>query len=736
MGSPKPSRRPSWKLCLLTLVGLHLLGGWFLSSSSFGQLTDTPMTLDANSTKSVYLGALETNLAAKWNKKYAETEQLTGTNLKMVKWARDQFEKFGFNATIDEYMALTSYPIKTSVSLQKEGTTVYEPSLAEDEVEKDPASKHHVAAFLGYSANGNVTADYVYCHYGSVEDFALLKKAGVDLTGKIAILRYGGIFRGLKVRHAQLAGAIGALIYSDPKDDGEMIVQNGYKAFPDGPARNPSAIQRGSSQFLSLLPGDPLSPGYARKPGDNSTTQDPSQYIPSIPVVPVSSKEITPILKKLSGHGTKFAKWDGLIDGFDYSTGPNPKYTVNVFNHQKFVDAVQHNIMAVLEGHNPHEVVLLGNHHDSWIPAAGDPHSGSTAVMEVARALGELVKLGWKPQRTIVIGSWDGEEYGLLGSTEFGEYFAKDLKKKVVAYLNTDVAVNGPMLQLPTTPLLYSVLRKAASQVDYKTNQTVLEHFETGDNKGEFSALGSGSDFTVFLEHLGIPSVDFSFGATSTSAVYPYHSTYDSYYWMKTFGDPGFHLHNVIAKFIGLTILELTESPVIALRTSEYPTKLAEYFNTISAGIPPEWLNSTLLGEGAAVPGCAHASADLTLGDLVDSINTKLTTLTEKSAEFDLSLAGLAEENKHWDDLNYWQKLKLLIRTKRANFRLIYYERHFLNDEGLKGRSWFKHIVYASGRYTGYAGQQLPALTEALEDLKKSEFISAALYFEKVLISL
>ncbi|ODV82781.1 hypothetical protein CANARDRAFT_204542 [[Candida] arabinofermentans NRRL YB-2248] len=713
-----------------------------------------------------YLKVLETNLASNWSEIYAATPQLAGTNMEMVNWAKDTFESFGFDSVeIDEYDVYMSYPLDQSLKLfSKNGSLVYEASLKEKEFEEDPNSSIFVPAFLGYAESGDVTAEYVYCHFGTKEDYETLEKLGVELQGKIAVVRYGKIFRGLKVKFAQEHGMKAVLLYSDPFEDGDMIEENGFKPYPEGPARQPSSIQRGSVQFLSYGPGDPTTPGYAIKPGESKSRSSPYYTVPRIPALPISYEEVTPILQKLSGHGLKIDSWsDGLIKGFDYSVGPNPKYKLNLMNDQEFNISTMHNIMAKIEGENPNDVILIGNHHDSWIPSAGDPHSGSATMMEIARGLTTLTKLGWKPKRSIWIGSWDGEEYGLLGSTEFGEYFAKELQKNLVAYINLDVASIGGVLSMGASPLLHDLLRETADLLPYPTKdgsyQSLYEHFKETSND-TIHYLGSGSDYTVFLDHLGIPSVDLGFGPSAKDTpVYHYHSIYDSYNWMSQYGDVGFVFHNLMAKYVGLLTISLSETDILGLRTAQYGLKLIELFNKVP--IPKHWLkneapsmsspfssktklsqfiaditSNTYSDVGSSSCGKFHLNGDSktpTCSDRLSQLQNNLDELLQKAVKFDLYVNSLQSQYDHYDDLSPWQKLKLKFSSYSANNKLKYFERNFLNPDGLSDhREWFRHIVFTSGRYTGYGGQQLPGLWENVEDDNYEGFLIALEFLDKV----
>lgn len=730
------------------------------------------------------LALLETNHAAEWSKKYTSEAHLPGTNYGLVEWTRDKFEEYGWKATIDTYDVYVSYPESHSLNLlDEDGNLVYSAPLKEDEIEEDSTTigNHTVPTFLSYAANGNVTAPYVYVNYGTREDFQKLKDLEVDISGKIAIIRYGNIFRGLKVKFAQENGAIGVLLYSDPGDDMGLTPANGFKQYPQGPARQESSVQRGNVRFsggVGAAPGDPTTPGYPSK-GDVER-QDPHQSIGRIPVLPISYREVTPILKKLNKHGKKGPKeWTGELKGFDYHVGPNPKAQLNLYSNQTFNITPLWNIYGEIDGTIKDEVIIIGNHRDSWIKGgAGDPNSGSSALIEVARALGNLKKSGYQFKRSILLASFDGEEYGLLGSTEFGEFRSCDLKKNVVAYINVDGAVEGKHFRLGASPLLNRVLRKVASWLPYPNGdgKTLYDHFvdETGDH---IKNLGSGSDYTVFLEHLGIPSADIGFKAGKGDGIYHYHSNFDSYHWMNKFGDKGFVFHNLAAKYLALLALELSDHKVIDLSVGEYSRELLSYFSDLQKSIPDEFLNKPIgrhppIGPhkvmgGAARPDDSNDSAliplkrvnepkgpphhgphhgphgphhgphgphhhrnchehkPLTIGDLVNQTCQQLHELTVKAIAFDAECDILQKQYLDRKKLNFIKRIWLMVRILKRNHILKYFERIFLHQPGLHGRPWFKHIVFAPGRYTGYAGQTWPGIKEAVEDGDISRLISS-----------
>lgn len=733
----KARSSPPRRVSLLQLVVAFVVVGWLF----WPKVQDD--RIPKKQVKESYLLALLDNKADEWSKKYTAEAHLPGTNYQLVEWTESKMQEYGFETTIDQYDIYVSYPNEHSLKVLANSTEIYEASLKEDELKEDETSSGPdlVPTFLSYAANGNVTAEYIYCNFGSVQDFAELKEANVSVEGKIAVMRYGGIFRGLKVKHAQEAGAVGALLYSDPKEDGNITTANGYKAYPKGPARNPSSVQRGSVQFLSTLPGDPTTPGYASKPGVPRT--DPHGSTPKIPVLLISYKEVEPILHHLNGFGEEFGEhWQGALSGYNYSIGPRPGVELNLYSDQIFNITPLWNVYGQIEGVNKEEVIIVGNHRDAWVKGgAGDPNSGSAVLIEIMRALHELSKSGWKPQKTIMFASWDGEEYALLGSTEFGEFLSHKLQKTVVAYLNLDVATTGSILSMGASPLLNSVLRSAAEQLKYpNSTMNLWEHFK--QHNDEIAYLGSGSDYTVFLEHLGIPASDMSFRPAKDGPIYHYHSNYDSYHWMSTYGDPGFVFHNLMAKYLGLVLLELSETETLFFKTQDYAVALSGYFEKAAERIPESWLHRKVhvdtldrnydfnqelsnlksskhmlgyaLGETSRTCGRKHKP--IAVAELIDEVKKELESFSVLSTSFDDYVLKLLYYWEHKEDLWWWDRIKLHYKIIAVNKRLKYLERNFLHCEGLKDRSWFKHIIFASGRYTGYKGQTLPGLQEAIED--------------------
>jgi len=681
--------------------------------------------------------------AQEWSKYYTAGPHLAGKNYSQVLWTQERWEEFGIKADIAAYDVYINYPLGHRLALYEKKKNKgevdswrvkFEASLEEDVLEEDPTTglDNRIPTFHGYSASGNVTAPYVYVNYGTYQDFEDLIRANISLSGKIAIAKYGGIFRGLKVKRAQDLGMIGCVIFTDPGDDGLVTDEDGVDLYPDGPGRNPSSVQRGSTQFLSVAPGDPTTPGYPSKPGVPREPVDGA--IPSIPSIPISYVDAIPILKALNGHGPSAKDFNqywqknlGLgYKGVKYNVGPSPDDLVlNLVNEQEYVTTPLWNVIGVINGTLPDEVIVIGNHRDAWIAGgAGDPNSGSAALNEVIRSFGVALAKGWKPLRTIVFASWDGEEYGLIGSTEWVEEFLPWLTHANVAYVNVDVATTGQIFGASASPLLNKVLYEVTSLVQ-SPNQTVKGQTVADVWDGKIRTMGSGSDFTAFQDFAGIPSIDFGFSADvndkKAGAVYHYHSNYDSYYWMNTYGDPGFHYHIAIAKIFGLFTARLAESPVIPLNATDYAIALDGYISNVESKV-----DSAIMGvqsEEEEMEARARPVPAAPKGDLLDlklsfkklhKAALKLKEVAQAHDSWGAKLAEEAGENIPW--WKWYSKIKLYYQIRRVNDKYKYLERQFLYDEGLDGRPWFKHVVYAPGLWTGYAGAVFPGLVEAIDD--------------------
>jgi N-acetylated-alpha-linked acidic dipeptidase len=415
--------------------------------------------------------------------------------------------------------------------------------------------------------------------------------------------------------------------------------------------------------------------------------------------------------------------------GVKYNVGPSPDdFVLNLVNEQEYVTTPMWDVIGIINGTLADEVIVVGNHRDAWIAGgAGDPNSGSAALNEVVRSFGEALKLGWKPLRTIVFASWDGEEYGLVGSTEWVEEYMPWLSKASVAYVNMDVACSGPVFKVSASPPLNNIIYEVTGMV-LSPNQTVPGQTVRDVWDGQITTMGSGSDFTAFQDHAGIPSIDMGFAGDNQSPVYHYHSNYDSFHWMATYGDPGFHYHATAAKILALFTAKLAETPVIPLNITDYSSALKDYIAQVASKLQKSD-TFDLEKEAAAARFRPSASTKIS-GDLSSltrifkRLDRAVDNLHRQAIKFDAHATELAEQAG--EDIPWWKwlsRLKLYWEIRKTNTKIKYFERQFLYEEGLDGRSWFKHVVFAPGLWTGYAGAVFPGLVEAIdeEDYRNAE---------------
>lgn len=417
-------------------------------------------------------------------------------------------------------------------------------------------------------------------------------------------------------------------------------------------------------------------------------------------------------MQALKGHGPQaktigeYWKGGGLgYKGVDYYVGPTPDDLVlNLYNQQNYTITPIWNVIGVINGTIEDEIVVLGNHRDAWIAGgAGDPNSGSAALNEVIRGFGAALSKGWKPLRTIVFASWDGEEYGLLGSTEWVEEYLPWLNKSSVAYINVDVGTTGPHFKASASPLLERALIETTKLV-ISPNQTISGQtvYDVWDKK--ISTMGSGSDFTAFQDYAGIPSLDMGFTGGKQDAIYHYHSNYDSFDWMEKFGDPGFHYHVTIARVFALLAAKIVETPIIPLNVTDYADGLKKYLDSVKDKLDKRKTLQDNLAAGNHTP--------------LNNLERAISRLRNTSIIFDAKAEALAKEIAEnplpwW---KWWSRIKLRQQVQAINTKYKQFERQFLYSKGLDGRTWFKHVVFAPGRWTGYSGATFPGLVEAIED--------------------
>jgi N-acetylated-alpha-linked acidic dipeptidase len=626
----------------------------------------------------LYLASLSADSVRAFAQNYTATAHLAGTeeDYQSALYTQDQLRAFGADEVELTAINVTlTYPGQRQVEIVEGERFVA--SLKEDPVPEDPSSNRSdiVPTFVGYSPSGNVTAETVYANFGRVEDFAELERANVSVKGRVVVVRYGMIFRGTKVLLAQQRGAVGVLIYSDPQQDGFVM----GPVYPEGPWRPASGVQRGSVQFLSICPGDPSAARRDRclneKTPANSTT-------PSIPVMPLSWADALPILMSMGGPAVppNNTDWVGGFNSSVYHLGPGRKLMLAT---EIFVKVTPiWNVCARFNGSElPDEYVVLGNHRDAWVFGAADPSSGSAALLEMAKGFHALRQAGWKNRRTIIMCSWDAEEYGLVGSTWYGETFADELSKKAVAYLNVDVAVAGQDFQAGATPSLRSLVRDVAGVVsDPASNTSIASRWD-----GYISTLGSGSDYTVFLDRLGIPSTDMSFRGSYGV----YHSIYDSFHWMTSFGDPTYQFHKASAQMWGLMAMRLADPAVLPFNYTDYGVALSGY---------AQQMKDMLTAQGA--------TGKLDLRPLLDAIadfKDDAKDLADEHSSLMKKYSGNATTN---DELAAYNKR---IRTA---------ERSWLDPKGLadQGRPYFRHVIQAPALYNGYGSDPFPGLAQAIRD--------------------
>ncbi|HEU4794429.1 MAG TPA: M28 family metallopeptidase [Pyrinomonadaceae bacterium] len=619
-------------------------------------------------------------------------------------YVRDHLRSYGIPAELKEYDVWLNYP-KTPPLIELITTRRQKLNIHEAVISKDPSSSHPkiTPLFNGYSASGDVTAPVVYANYGLPNDYEALKKAGVDVKGKIVIVRYGNSFRGVKAKVAQDHGAIGCIIYSDPADDGYMQGD----VYPKGPWRPVASGQRGSVQYLFDYPGDPLTPGRPAIAGVPRLKPEEASSLTRIPVQPIAYDVARTIMAPLKGPVRPRGFQGGLP--FAYHVGGTDDVKVRLKVDMDYKLRPIWNVIARIDGSSePNRWIVLGNHRDAWVFGAVDPNSGTSAMLEVGRGLGELLKQGWKPRRTIVFCSWDAEEYGLVGSVEWAEDLAGELREKAVAYLNLDAAVSGVHFGASSVPSLWKLMRSVTREVkDPKSSKTVYQQWQDQAREtrpedqratmGEarIGPLGSGSDYTPFLQHLGIASTDMGFGGDYGV----YHSAYDSFYWMDQFGDPGFFYHVAAAQLWGLLALRLADADGLSFDYTDYAAEIREFFR-----------------ETVQIAGRRN------LGSAFDekAMNAALEDFAKEAERVEKDRQAAIKAGDRG-------------RLAKINDALMLAERQFIDPRGLRGRGWYKHQIYAPGFYTGYAAQPLTDFRQALDDRNAAQAKEA---LEKIVESL
>ncbi|MFV1988100.1 MAG: transferrin receptor-like dimerization domain-containing protein [Gemmatimonadota bacterium] len=657
-------------------------------------------------------------------------------NLENARFTAELFESWGYEVEIARYEVL--FPTPTVRHVEMVSPEPYVARLAEPELPEDGTSsvEGRLPTYNAYSADGDVTAELVYVNQGIPPDYEELERRGIDVAGKIVIARYGGSWRGIKPKVAAEHGALATILYSDPRDDGYFQGD----VYPEGPYRMEHGVQRGSVSDMPLFPGDPLTPGVGATEDAERLSLEEAPTLMKIPVLPISYADALPLLEALEGPVAP-TSWRGALP-ITYHIGPGP---ARVRVHLEFDWGLEtaYDVIATLPGSEfPDEWVLRGNHRDGWAMGAADPISGHVSMMEEARAIGELARSGQPPRRTIIYASWDAEEPGLIGSTEWAEHHADELRQKAVAYINTDGTGRG-FLGMGGSHTLQTFINQIARSVEdpqtgvsvwdrLQANRAVGGGREPGDTSDiDIRPLGSGSDYTPFLQHLGIASLNLGFGGESGGG--SYHSQFDSFDHYTRFGDPGFEYGAALARVTARATLRLANADILPFRFGPFVANVKTYRDEVMELL--ETTRKETERRNALVAANAYSlSADPTRTYVAPDTQDDVPYLS--FAPLQNAVARLAESAEAYDkaveaaltthsaaDIPETDLAGHMAIVEAINAALIGTERAMTREDGLPRRSWFRHQIYAPGYYTGYGVKTLPGIREAIE---QREWIEAA----------
>jgi N-acetylated-alpha-linked acidic dipeptidase len=631
-----------------------------------------------------------------------------------------KFKSYGWDTKIETYQVLFPTP-KTRV-LEMIAPTVYKALLKEPALKEDATSgqeAEQLPTYNAWSADGDVTGDLVFVNYGLPEDYEKLALLGIDVKGKIVIAKYGRSWRGIKPKVAQEHGALGCIIYSDPKDDG--YVQG--DVYPKGAYKNEYGVQRGSIMDMVIYPGDPLTPGIGATENAKRLDRLAAPNLLKIPVLPISYHDAQPLLLALEGPVAP-ADWRGGLP-FTYHIGPGKtKVHLKVEFDWKLRPA--YDVIATIKGANyPDEWVIRGNHHDAWVNGANDPISGMASELEEAQAIGQLLQTGWKPKRTLVYCAWDGEEPGLLGSTEWLEDHIKELQEKAVVYINSDGNGRG-FLGVEGSHALETMITEVSKDVeDPQTKVSVFErekarnavNASSAKNKKEamektsfkVNAMGSGSDYSSFIQHAGIPSLNIGYAGEDPGG--EYHSIYDSYDNYSRFKDPGFMYGVALSKTVGRTALRMADA-------DELPFDFRSLSKTVNGYVKELMALAETMRENTTIENEVIAANDYALAnDPTEKLKAPTPKAEVPYLDFSPLQNALLELEKTTNSVFAVWKEKLGKNTDPGAFDRDLYraEQHLLVEQGLPRRDWYKHSLYAPGFYTGYGVKTIPGVREAIE---------------------
>jgi len=645
-----------------------------------------------------YQKLIESGQCERYLRRLTAEPHVAGTpgDRRVSEFIADQFRRDGIETQLVQYNVLLSYPKAVSLELTSpERVTLAhpEPPIRGDKATEvaDPLAR---LPWNGYSPSADITAPVIYANYGTADDYDRLAKADVSVRGRIVLVRYFHGYRGGKSLEAEKRSAAGILIYSDPAEDG---AKQG-RVYPQGPWGPLWHFQRGAVVYDFIVPGDPLTPGWPSTDGARRIPEAESRILPKIPMMPLSASDASEILSRLRGPEAP-PDWQGGLP-FTYRMGDGNAQVHLALAMENRVTPIWDVIGRIRGSDEPDNLVVLSNHHDAWVYGAVDPASGTAAMLEAARAFGLLLHQGFRPRRTLVFGSWDAEEYTLTGSTEWGEQFEDDLKKNAVVCLNVDSATSGRHLSVSLVPALLRAAMEAAQAVrDPETGRSLYDGWAA--EKGElnvrsyavrgatgsavpFGILGGGSDFMVFLQHDGVPSADLSFDGPYGV----YHSLYDDFDWMKKFGDPGFRYHAAMAKLWGILALRFANADLEPLDYSAYAAEIEAYLTGLKPNAPPDFAAQVI---PPLIDRC-HRWRDVA--------------------------AAVATSLEAWRSA---PNPPVTPNAAQVNTCLGAEERALLDPEGIPGRPWFRHLIYAP--LPSYEAETLPGLREALagHDLPRAQ---------------
>jgi N-acetylated-alpha-linked acidic dipeptidase len=649
-----------------------------------------------------------------------------------AEWILARFKEWGLDAHIETFDVL--FPTPKVRVLEMIEPTKFTAKLEEPALAIDPTSNQkseQLPTYNAYSADGDVTAPLVFVNYGLPEDYEKLDHLGISVKGAIVIAKYYHSWRGVKPKVAAEHGAVGCLIYSEPRDDGYGIDD----VFPQGPMRNPNGVQRGSvMDFASNSPGDPLTPGYVASPEHKRLSVQEAKSITKIPVLPISYGDAQPLLAALKGPMAP-EDWRGSLP-IPYHVGPGPAKVHLKLEFNWDLKPVNDVIAKIPGSVAPDEWIVRGNHHDGWVNGAEDPISGQAPLLEEARALGELLKQGWKPRRTIIYAAWDGEEPMLLGSTEWVEAHAEELRQHAAVYINTDGNDRG-LLTASGSHALEKFINGVARDVeDPETKMSVWQRLQlsrisaakSADDRKELrqradlriDALGSGSDYTGFIDHIGIASLDLGYSGEVDQGIY--HSIYDDFYWYTHFSDADFVYGRALSQTVGTSVMRLADAEILPFDYVDLADTVQKYTKELEKLLSDKQEEirerNQELDEGVFKatydpkrPTVAPQKEEVPPHLNFAPMHNALETLTRSAERYHKALAQ--------KQTSLTESQADLLRT--LNTHLIESERKLTNDEGLPRRPWFKHLLYAPGVYTGYDAKTVPGVREGIEQKRYTE---------------